>query len=101
MKTIKLKFILIAMIMFFMSINNTFALDLEYMKTKEKPKLVFNQVKDGIYLVTDTEKCWFHYVFADDIGEAIKKYANNESIGFNSKKNELQCKYLLILQEEV
>jgi hypothetical protein len=101
MKTIKLKFILIVMITFFMSTNNTFALDLEYMKTKEKPKLIFKQVKDGIYLVNDTEKCWFHYVVADEIGEAIKKYANNQSIGFNSKQNELQCKYLLTLQEEV
>ena len=88
----KLKLVLTLMFMFFISITNLYA--------KEKPKLHFKEVKDGVYLVTDMKKCWFHYVVADDIGEAIKKYFNNQSIGFNTEDNESQCKYLKSLMDE-
>ena len=88
----KLKLVLTLMFIFFISITNLYA--------KEKPKLHFKEVKDGVYLVTDMEKCWFHYVIAESVEEAIKKYFNNESIGFNTKENEKQCKYLKSQMDE-
>lgn len=88
----KLKFLLTLMFIFSISISNLYA--------KEKPKIHFKEIKDGVYLVTDMKKCWFHYVVADHIGEAIKKYFNNQSIGFNTENNESQCKYLKSLVSE-